>query len=162
LLFALALLGGCGPSEPGNDPTGNYPEGSPPPAPGGNRWRYSLNIPAGFVREDVQGIDSAVARYHAPNVVLSMDHGMYGGAPTCSSDNCELIEEELDGKDAVIGRYRFRPSEEQGRGPFFVDVYVELGRHALEEGLNMRAHCETQAACDRALAIFRNVRFHRL
>jgi hypothetical protein len=157
LLFALALLGGCGPPE-----TGNYAEGAPPPAPGGNRWRYSLDIPARFVREDVQGIDSAVARYHAPNVVLSMDHGMYGGAPTCSSDNCELVEEKLDGHDAVIGRYRFRPAEENGRGPFFVDVYVELGRHSLEEGLNMRAHCRTQVACDQALAIFRNVRFQRL
>ena len=157
LLAALALLAGCERAEPAN-----YAEGSPPPAPGGNQWRYSLDIPAGFVREDVQDIDSAVARYRGPGTVLAMDHGMYGGAPTCSAADCELIREELDGQDAVIGRYRFRPGEEQGRGPFFIDVYVQLRRHPLEEGLNMRAHCETELACDRALAIFRTVRFERV
>jgi hypothetical protein len=129
-----------------------------------NQWRYSLNIPAEFVRQDVQGIDSAVAEYRGPDAVLSMDHGMYGGAPTCAAPTrgCELIEEELDGQDATIGRYRFRPEEEQGRGPFFVDVYVQLRKHPIEEGLNMRARCKTQAACDRALAVFRTVRFARV
>ena len=129
-----------------------------------NQWRYSLDIPAGFVRQDVQGIDSAVAEYRGPGAVLSMDHGMYGAAPTCAptTGNCKLIEEELDGHTAVIGRYRFRPEEEQGRGPFFLDIYVQLRKHPIEEGLNMRARCESQAACDRALAIFRTVRFERV
>jgi hypothetical protein len=127
----------------------------------GNQWRYSLDVPADFVRQEVQGIDSAVAEYRGPGTVLSMDHGMYGGAPTCApaTADCELIEDELDGQDAVIGRYRFRPEEEQNRGPFFLDIYVQLRKHPIEEGLNMRARCETQAACDRALAIFRTVRF---
>jgi hypothetical protein len=129
-----------------------------------NQWRYSLDIPTAFVRQEAQGIDSAVAEYRGPGAVLNMDHGMYGGAPTCApaTANCALIEEELDGQDAVIGRYRFRPEEEGGRGPFFLDIYVELRKHPIEEGLNMRARCETQAACDRALAIFRTVRFQRV
>lgn len=156
LLAALALLAAC--EEPER---ANYAQGSPPPAPGGNAWRYRLDIPAGFVREDVQGIDSEVARYTGPDVVLSMDHGMYGGAPTCSSSGCTLTEETLGGRRALIGRYRFRPGEEQGRGKFFVDVFFELRRQPLEEGLNLRAHCETKAACDRALAIFRTIRFER-
>jgi hypothetical protein len=129
-----------------------------------NQWRYILDIPAGFVRQDVQGIDSAVAEYRGPGAVLSMDHGMYGGAPTCApaTANCELIEEELDGQDAAIGRYRFPPEEAQGRGPFFLDIYVQFRDHPIKEGLNMRARCETEAACDRALAIFRTVRFERV
>ena len=131
---------------------------------GANQWRYSLNIPAAFVRQDVQGIDSAVAEYLGPDTVLSMDHGMYGAAPTCApaTKTCELTKEELDGHGAVIGRYRFRAAEVQGRAPFFLDIYVELRKHPIEEGLNMRARCQTQAACDRALAIFRTVRFERV
>lgn len=156
MLAALALLAACDRPEPVR-----YPEGSPPPAPGGNQWRYTLDIPSGFAREEVQGIDSEVARYRGPEVVLSMDHGMYGGAPTCSGSGCTLSEETLGGRRATVGRYRFRPGQAQGRGPFFVDVYFELRRQPLEEGLNLRAHCETQAACDRALAIFRTVRFER-
>ncbi|HEY7810641.1 MAG TPA: hypothetical protein VIA98_09695 [Allosphingosinicella sp.] len=118
-------------------------------------------MPADFVREDAQGVDSALARYRGPGAVLSIEHGMYGGAPTCSGTGCELAEEQLDGHRAVIGRFRFRPEEQQGRGPFFVHVYVQLRRQPLEEGLEMRASCESQEGCDRALAIFRGVRFER-
>ncbi|HEX9955128.1 MAG TPA: hypothetical protein VGB48_07940 [Allosphingosinicella sp.] len=145
-LAGLALLTGCG--------------GPDAPA-GGNQWRYSLAVPVDFKPEQVQGIDSAVARYRGPGAVLSLDHGMYGGAPTCSGTGCELVEEQLDGHRAVIGRFRFRPAEQQGRGPFFVHVYVQLRRQPLEEGLEMRASCESQEACDRALAIFRTVLFER-
>jgi hypothetical protein len=156
VLIALALLAACDRASPSNTA-----EVGPPPAPGENQWRYTLAVPAEFVRQDVQGIDSAVAEYRGPGAVLNMDHGMYGGAPTCSSSDCTLSEEELDGHAAVIGRFRFSPAHAKGRGPFFVDVYVELRRHPVEEGLSMRASCRTQAACDQALAIFRSVRFHR-
>jgi hypothetical protein len=146
----MALLAACGPD--------HYAQS------GNNQWRYSLDIPTDFVRQDVQGIDSAVAQYRGPGAVLSMDHGMYGGAPTCAAatSGCALTEEKLGGQDAVVGRYRFRPREEQGRGPFFVDIYVRLRHRPIEEGLNMRASCDTAAACNRALAIFRAVRFERL
>ena len=149
--MSLALLAACGSGYSSADSSVN-------------QWRYTLDIPADFVRQDVQGIDSAVAEYRGPGAVLNMDHGMYGGPPTCApaTPDCELIEEELDGHDAVIGRYRFRPEQEEGRGPFFLDSYVQLRKHPIEEGLNMRARCQTQAACDRALAIFRSVRFERV
>ena len=129
-----------------------------------NQWRYSLDIPAEFVRQDVQGIDSAVAEYRGSGAILRMDHGMYGAAPTCApgTRGCALTEERLDGKEAVVGRYRFLPGEEQGRGPFYVHIYVRLRDHPIEEGLVLRADCETAAACDRALAIFRAVRFERV
>ena len=120
LLAALAMLAAC-------NPEGSAAESS------SNRWRYSLNIPAQFVKEDVQGIDSAVARYRGPGAVLSLDHGMYGAAPTCSpgARGCALQEEELDGQDAVIGRYRLRPEERQGRGPFYLHIYVQLRDHPI-------------------------------
>jgi hypothetical protein len=150
LLAPLLLLTACG--------SDDYAESS------ANQWRYSLGIPADFVRQEVQGIDSAVAQYGGPGAVLSMDQGMYGGAPTCAqgTSGCLLSEEELDGQEAVVGRYRFRPEEEQGRGPFFVHIYVELRDHPIEEGLSMQARCQSAAACNRALAIFRAVRFERV
>jgi hypothetical protein len=149
-LAALALLAACGSDQ--------YSEAS------SNQWRYSLDIPADFMRQDVQGIDSAVAQYRGPGAVLSMDHGMYGAPPTCAPDTsgCVLTEEQLGGQEAAVGRYRFRPGEEQGRGPFHLHIYVQLRHQPIEEGLVMRADCQTAAACDRALAIFRTVRFERV
>jgi hypothetical protein len=104
-LAALALLAACGADQ--------YAEAS------SNQWRYSLDIPADFVRQDVQGIDSAVAQYRGPGAVLSMDHGMYGASPTCApgTSGCALTEEQLGGQEAAVGRFHFRPGEEQGRGP---------------------------------------------
>jgi hypothetical protein len=149
-LAALALLAACGSDE--------YAEA------GSNQWRYSLDIPADFVRQDVQGIDSAVAQYRGAGAVLSMDHGMYGASPTCApgTSGCVLTEEQVGGQEAVVGRYRLRPGEEQGRGPFRLHIYVRLRHQPIEEGLVMRADCQTAAACDRALAIFRTVRFERV
>lgn len=113
------------------------------------------------MKQDVQGIDSEVAEYRGPGVVLSMDHGMYSGVPTCTDRHgrCVLRTVELDGREAQAGFYYNGPRPVEGQSLYFLHVHVPLKKRPTEEALGMVAQCETRQACQQAWEIFRTVRF---
>jgi hypothetical protein len=119
---------------------------------------YSVAVPPGIGRKPIEGIDSDVAALGGRGLTMLFDYGTYGGAPSCGSRPLCVVRVE------TIGDRPGRTMAEQGvfeghRGATRAfSAFVHEGGAI---GLAVQAYCDDQAACDRAAAIVRSIRFAR-
>jgi hypothetical protein len=117
---------------------------------------YSVAVPPGVGRKPIEGIDSDVAALEGRGLAMTFDYGPYGGAPSCGRR--PLCVERVE----TIGGRPGRSMAEQGafeghRGTTRAfSAFVHEGGAI---GLAVQAYCNDQAACDRAAAIVRTIRF---
>ena len=155
---AALLLAGCGDTQR----EGSDPQVPPPLDDAAASYDYELDLPPKFVRDpSAHGIDSKAELWRAPGVEIGSDFGMYSGAPSCAAGqrHCSVTRETVDGRPALLGRARFGPGD--ARAPYFVHLHLPVLERPYELKLNLFAHCQTEAACDEALALFRRVRIVR-
>jgi hypothetical protein len=119
---------------------------------------YSVAVPPGVTQKPIEGIDSDVAALGGRGLTMLFDYGTYGGAPSCGSR--PLCAERVE----TIGGRRGRTMAEQGafeghRGATRAfSAFVHEGGAI---GLAVQAYCDDRAACARAAAIVRTIRFAR-
>jgi hypothetical protein len=119
---------------------------------------YSVAVPPGVGRKPIEGIDSDVAALEGRGLAMFFDYGTYGGVPPCGSR--PLCVERVE----TIGGRQGRTVAEQGtfeghRGA--IRAFYAFVREDGAIGLAVQAYCDDQAACDRAAAIVRSIRFAR-
>jgi hypothetical protein len=124
----------------------------------GSGHGYSVAVPPGVGRKPIEGIDSDVAALEGRGLAMTFDYGPYGGLGSCGRR--PLCTE---GAEAIGGRPG-RTLAEQGafeghRGA--TRAFSAFVREGGAVGLAVQAYCDDQAACDRAAAIVRTIRFGR-
>jgi hypothetical protein len=123
-------------------------------------YDYVLELPPEFAERDVIGIDSKVEEFASDDTIVSTDFGHYSAPPDCTASYqaCRVEEDNIAGRDALVGVYRHGPDERPGETrPYRIWVHVKVAPQQ-RLNLNMFARCDTQAACDRALSYLRRVR----
>jgi len=121
------------------------------PREAGEVLPYSIAIPPGVEGGPVPGIDSAIAVVRAEGIKITFDYGPYGGYSGCAGrPGCTEREEAIDGRPARIAT---STGPDGGR----VSARIEV------DGLtvDLFGDCASPAACDRAVAMIRTIRFSR-
>ena len=123
-------------------------------------YDYALDLPDEYAAQEVTGIDSRVEEFHSSHTVISTDFGHYSSPPNCTGAylSCEIEEEEIAGRRALVGRYRHAESERPAEPkPHRIWLHLDVAPQQ-DLDLNLFARCDTLTACERALGYFRQVR----
>jgi len=121
----------------------------------------SIAVPANLRGGPQQGIDSLVAEYRGAGLRLSLDFGMYGARPDCSTYRCASIE--IDGLPAAMARAERIPAADGRTAPgHWRHFYVALPGPGQAAAINLviYAHCATADRCTLAERIFRTIDFN--
>jgi hypothetical protein len=129
----------------------------------------TMRIPANLKRNDREGIDSCVAEFENPDMLLSIDYGWYGGAADKSDDTVSFKERSflIGGKTGRLATYiddslyaRKHPERK-----YVAHLYVVLrpGRTAshMTTSLVMTVSGRSAKELEIGVRIFGSVRFDR-
>jgi hypothetical protein len=134
----------------------------------GPRWTsadagpFSLRLPPGYSKAEVQGIDSFVGEYRAPGRTLHFDYGAYSStlqewrSAGAGFRSCRM---EIDGRLAKIVTAQ---SEKDGYLAGVTWRELENGDEGGALHLTMIATSADVAGQREALAVFRSVRFKQM
>lgn len=152
LLNGSLLLGGCG-SEAQRDEYVSLSE------------LMDFRVPPGFVRQEVQGVDTEIQEYRAPGARLILSWGWYEGAPSCGGRaGCARQEIEIDGRKGILVAFTAKP-EEGDEGLRHQQVasfnFGQLNQGGMEDMLSIRSYCRDAAACAPITKAVEAIRFHK-
>ncbi|HYZ93909.1 MAG TPA: hypothetical protein VFA34_16170 [Actinomycetota bacterium] len=125
---------------------------------------FSFEVPADMKKEDVQGIDSQVGRYHSETLFLGYDYGWYGS--DCTKEHGDEAERRgevttIDGREAKMIFLAWKdPSIEHSHWAcvFFPNVGKE---GAMTTSLVLSVSGEDRETWTAARRIFESIRFAR-
>lgn len=151
LVLALALLAGCERKpDIGLVPLDSAVAFTPPP---------------GFVRQDVQGIDTEIREYRSPDARLIVSWGWFEGAPTCRpGTGCSRSEIEIDGRKGITV---IAPEGDYADDPALRHYHLtsfNFGQ-AYPDGpdmiLSIRGYCRSEVGCRPIEQMVRGMSFKR-